>query len=106
MGEAAKLVLRYEAGILIRHELLIRLCQAAADRAPAEIAAELPADVLAEIRDWSIAPPDSPKGCRVYHAGSFVGSDESWERHFRTESHQLYAGLWRWHEYFAEAERD
>lgn len=104
MVGAAKLVRRYEAGALTRHELLLRLCQDAADCAPATIAAELPADVLAEIRERAAAPPDSPDRCRVFHAGGFTGDAEYWEEHFREESRRLYDGLWRWHGHFADAE--
>lgn len=103
MVEPAKLVGLYERGALTRHELLIRLCQSAADRAPAAVATELPADVLAEVREWSAAPPDSPDRCRVF--GSVcAGPGFDAEAHFREESRRLYDGLWRWHGFFANAE--
>ena len=102
MVEPAKLVRQYEEGVLTRHELLIRLCQAAADRAPAGIAGELPAEVLAEVREWSAAPPDGPDRCRVF--GSVcAGPGFDAEAHFREESRRLYDGLWRWHRHFADA---
>jgi hypothetical protein len=104
VARPAKLLAQYEAGVLTRHELLIRLGQAAADWAPADLAAELPADILVEVREWSASPPDSPERCRVFHAGGFTGNAEYWERYFREESRRLYDGLWRWHGYFADAE--
>lgn len=104
MGEAGKLIHRYEVGVVTRQELLIRLCQAAADQAPIDIAAELPADVLAELREWSASPPDSPDRCRVFHAGGFTDNAEHWERFFSRESQRFYEGLWRWHDYFKDAE--
>jgi hypothetical protein len=94
----------YDRGAITRHELLIRLCQAAAEQPPHQLAPALSAEELAEVREWSTAPPESPDKCRVIHAGGFIGDAEYWERHFREESRRLYDGLWRWHRYFAEAQ--
>jgi hypothetical protein len=104
MLEPTKLVSQYETGVVTRHELLIRLCQAAVERPPEQLATDLPSDVLAEVRDWSKSPPDSPDKCRVIHMGSFIGGDaESWERQFRDESRRLFDGLWLWHRFFGVA---
>lgn len=105
MVEPAKLLRLYDAGVLTRHELLIRLGQAAADRAPAGIAAEFPADVLAEVREWAAVPPASPDRCRVF--GSIcAGPGFDADAYFREESRRLYEGLWRWHRHFADTEPD
>lgn len=96
MIEPAKLVRWYDEGVLTRHELLIRLCQVAADRPPAELAADMPGDVLAEVREWSAAPPDSPNRCRVIRPVC-GGPGFDAVAHFRDESRRLYDGLWRWH---------
>lgn len=101
MVEPAKLVGEYEAGRVTRHELLIRLCQAAAEQPPADLAPAVPADVLAEVRERSSAPPATPDGCRVFYMGGFTGSGGFWAQQFREESRRLYDGLWRWHRYFA-----
>ena len=101
MIEPAKLLQWYEAGALTRHELLLRLLQAAAERAPAELAAVLPPEVLAEVRARSAAPA-SPGECRV--VGSVcAGPGFDAEVHFREESRRLYDGSLRWHRYFANA---
>jgi hypothetical protein len=97
MDEPAKLLTQYEAGSLTRHKLLIRLCQAAAGQPSERLAAALPAEVLAEVRDWSATPPESPDKCRVFRAGGFIGDADLWERHVREESRWLHDGLWRWH---------
>ncbi len=101
--EATKLFRRYEEGTLTRHELLVCLCQSAADTAPAAIAAELPADVLAEIREWSMAPPNSLDHCRMFGSG-FVGPRFGAEAYFHEKSRRLFDGLWQWHRYFADAD--
>jgi hypothetical protein len=101
--EPAKLLRLFEAGAITRHELLLRLCQAAAERAPAELVAGLPAHVLDEIREWVVRQPTSPDECRVIRSVC-AGPGFDAERHFREEARQLYDGLWRWHRYFAEAE--
>jgi hypothetical protein len=101
MVEPAKLLRWYEAGRVTRHELLLRLLQAAAEREPAEIAADLPTDLLAEVRERAAVPPATPDGCRVI--GSVcAGPGFDAEAHFREESRRLYDGLWRWHGYFAD----
>jgi len=104
MVEPAKLVRLFESGAVTRQELLLNLCQAAADRAPEQLAALLPADVLAEVRERSATPPTDPDQCRVVWVGSWVGSAEAWDRHHREESRRFYDGLWRWHQFFARAE--
>jgi hypothetical protein len=100
--EPAKLLGQYEAGRITRSELLVRLCQAAAEQSPGDLAAALPADVLAEVRERSAAPPRSPDECRVFYMGGFIGDAEYWARHFREEARRLFDGLWQWHRYFAE----
>lgn len=103
MIEPTKLLRLYDAGVVTRHELLLRLYQAAAERSPAELIAVLPADVMAELREGVAAPPATPDECRVF--GSVcAGPGFDAERHFREESRRLYDGLWRWHRYLVGAE--
>jgi hypothetical protein len=101
MVEPAVLLREYQNGRMTGEELLIRLCQAAADREPGRLATGLPADVLAEVRARAAAPPDSPDRCRVFHTGSLVGRGAA--HTFDDESRRLYDGLWVWHRYFAAA---
>jgi hypothetical protein len=103
MIELAKLIRLYEAGAYTRHEMVLRILQAAAERSPAEIAADLPPDVLAEVRERSATAPVTPDECRVI--GSVcAGPGFDAERHFREESRRLYEGLCRWHGYFTNAD--
>ncbi len=97
MEEQARLIRLYERGALSRHELLTRLCQAAAELSPFELAVELPIDILADIAERSALPPNSPDQCRVWGGGSVTGN---WEQHFLLEAQRLYDGLWAWHRYF------
>lgn len=103
MAGPAKMMQQYEKGALTRQTLLTQLCQAAADQAPEVIAAELPTDVLTELREWSAAPHDSPDRYRVI-ASVCARTEFDAEAYFREESRRLYNGLWRWHRYFAESE--
>lgn len=98
----AKLLGQFDRGALTRHELLIRVCQAAADYPPERIAVALPHDLMDNIRVWSMTPPESPEKCRVIQAGGLIGDLERWDRYFREQSRRLYDGLWRWHRYFAD----
>ncbi len=102
MAEPVVLLREYQNGRMTREELLIRLCQAAVDQEPGRVAAELPVDVLAEVRARAAAPPDGPDRCRVAYIGSWVGRGAS--QTFDDESRRLYDGLWVWHRYFAPAE--
>jgi hypothetical protein len=99
------LLQQYKDGTITRHELLVRLCQAATDQPPEELAVILPPALLAEVREWSAVPPDNPDKCRVIQAGGFTGRVEYWAQHFQEESRRLYDGLWRWHGYFLDAKR-
>jgi hypothetical protein len=104
MVEPAKLLGLFAAGALTRHDLLIRLCQAATESSPKQIAAELPPDVLVQVREWSATPPASPDKCRVFGLVCAAG-EYDWEGHLREESRRLHDGLWRWHGYFKEADQ-
>ena len=100
MAEAAKLVRFYESGLLTRQELLFRLCQSAFY--PDQLVADIPSDVLSELRMRFATPPATPEKCRVF--GSVCADYEfDAERHFDEESRQLNDCLWRWYRYFATA---
>jgi hypothetical protein len=104
MSNPARLVQLYEASAFSRQESLLRLLQAAAERSPAEIASELPPDVIDELRGRSATAPASPDECRVF--GSVcAGPGFDAEAHFRKESQRFYDGLRRWHAYFVDAQR-
>lgn len=101
MTEPTKLVKQYELGRLTWCELLIRLAQAAVEREPAEIAAELPAEVLAELRNQSIVPPATTDGYRVVGIVSALGAFDT-AAFFEQQSELRVQGLRRWHRYFAD----
>jgi hypothetical protein len=104
MVKAAELMQYYESGVLTRLELLLRLCQAAAGQQPAQLVADIPSDVLTELREKCATPPATPDKCRVY-SSVCAGPGFDAENHFREESRRLFDGLWRWHGYFAEAKQ-
>lgn len=98
--ELARLLGLHKQGGVTRHELVLQLCALAVDGTPEQIAAQLPADVLDEVRARATNPPASPHGIFVVQSVCATGEYDH-QRAERELSQRLHQGLWRWHEYFA-----
>jgi hypothetical protein len=83
-------------GVLTLHEVVTELVLLAAEEAPASLAAALPADLLAGVREQSRHPPANPS-LSPHIFGIGVSDPEAWRR--RT-SQAFYDGAWAWHRYF------
>jgi hypothetical protein len=100
--QPAMLWRQYENGEITRHELLTGVIHAAVVFPPARIVSELPADLLAELREEALQLPASPYSIRLYYIG--MRNDDSQEQARREWSVMWCEGLWRWYRYFRHGE--
>jgi hypothetical protein len=96
-----KLLAYYERGIFVGGETVYRLCQLAKEYQPATFAEQVPAEMMADIRERS---GNIPKPEELLLVQS-VCNDESWtlEKHEarqRAEKERYVAGLRAWKAYF------
>jgi hypothetical protein len=96
-----KLLMYYERGVLTPLELQNRLIEAAVERSPEELAAVLPADILAAIRD-RVADAPGDEGVYIFGGMLIPGTDPD---EFFAERKRVYnEGCRRWRMYFGIAD--
>lgn len=100
MGDVSptKLVAAYHEGRITGHELAFRFVQLAASHEPEELLALVPEELIAEVRERGMNPPERPEDRRFIHGGTFIGGfdHEAWERE---QQASYFAGAWRWHRF-------
>jgi hypothetical protein len=93
--QAAKVASLYARGVLTRQESVTKLVLLAAESHPSSLAAALPEELVAEIREACQRPPADPSGSPIIF-GIGVGDLAAWRL---WTSQAWYDGAWAWHQY-------
>lgn len=100
MGDVSptELVADYQRGRITGHELTFRFIQLAASYEPEQLLPLVPEELIGEVRECGMNPPERPQDRRFIHGGTFVGGfdHEAWERE---QQASYFAGAWRWHRF-------
>jgi hypothetical protein len=98
----SKLIAAYHKGMITGHALAFRLIQAAAHSPPEEILPLVPEELLEDVKQQGLNPPERPEDMRFAQSVCSVGPYDSaaWEREQQAAYHE---GAWRWHRFLTKA---
>ncbi|MDY3554647.1 hypothetical protein R5W24_003773 [Gemmata sp. JC717] len=97
-----KLVAGYHRGMITGHELVWQLITAATRISPKELLPLVPEELLNDVRQRGLNPPDSPEAApRVIASVCSTGAFD-WNAWQREQQAKYYDGVWRWYRFLTE----